>query len=213
MSNFFSSLKTEKLLNYVSKQQENKRSRRLSEAAFTVVVIALFVLFALKPTLGTISDLMGKIKSKKILVAEMDKKIKNILQAQDNFAKIQNDYPLIQACVPSRPSYYNAALQIQKAGEKNNINFDKLGFNLSETKDQKIIDNRFSITISNQNEFMNLLETLNLLGKSRRPLTIDSFSFALSKMQAGVATSSAGFVNLGFSAKYYYLDNTNDKKL
>lgn len=207
MSNFFSAIKTEKLLSYVSKEQENKRSRRLSEAAFTLAVITLFVLFALKPTLGTISDLMGKIKSKKVLVAEMDKKIKNLLQAQDNFAKIQNDYPLIQSCVPSRPSFYDASLQIQKAGQKSNIDFNRIAFNLTENK------STFSISINNENDFVNLLETINKLSKSRRPLTINSFSFAVPKIQSSTATPSANSVNLNLNAKYYFLENTNDKKL
>lgn len=211
MSNFFSSLKTEKLLSYVSKQQENKHSRRLSEIAFTILVITLFIFFALKPTLGTISDLMGKIKSKKMLVTEMDKKIKNLLQAQDNFAKIQNEYPIIQSCVPSRPSYYNAAVQIKKAGEKNNIDFSKFSFNLTSLADQKKTkedDYSFIININNQADFVNLLETINKISQSRRPLTINSFNFAIPKLQTKDASVSADAVNIGLNVKYYYLEDT-----
>ena len=204
MNPFFASLKTEKLLDYVSKQQETKRSHRISEIAFTLCVIAAFILFALKPTMATISDLLGKINSKKILVSQMDIKIKNIVQAQDNFAKIQDNYPIILSCVPSRPSYYQAATQLQKAGEKHSINFNKLSFNLD--KD----NTNFSITISNQNDFIAFLETIKTLSQSRRPLTIDTFSFSLPK--SNTASASANSVNFALNTKYYFLEKENEKK-
>ena len=136
----------------------------------------------------------------------MDIKIKNIVQAQDNFAKIQDNYPLILSCVPNRPSYYQAASQIQKDGEKFSLNLDKFSFNL-EPKDKTVKNNdSFSISISNQNDFIAFLETLKKIGQSRRPLTIDTFGFSLPKSLSNTASSSANAVNFTLNAKYYYLE-------
>lgn len=211
MNDLFSSLKTAKLVEFISKEQENKKARRLSEIGFTLLVIAAFAFFALKPTFATISDLMGKINSKQLLVVEMDKKIRATVQAQDNFAKIQNDYPLIQSCIPDRPAFYQATTQVQKSGETNNVIIDKISFNLATDPDEKNIDS-YHMTVTTQGDFINFLNTLNKINKSRRPFKMENFGFTLPKLQSSAATASASGVNFTMNAKFYYLEKDNVKK-
>ena len=209
MKNPLSILKTEKLIEYVSREQENKKSRRLSEIGFTLFVIAAFAFFAIKPTFSKISELMGTIKSKKMLAAEMEKKIKNIVQAQDNFAKIQDNYSIIQSCIPFRPSFSHASLLLQKSAEKNSVTFNKINFNIDSEKGSDT-DN-FKINTSSQGDFMLFLQTIDQLSKSRRPLTIDTFGFSVPKSQSSSASPSASQVNFNINAKFYFLEKYEKK--
>ncbi len=208
MKNPLTVIKTDKLINYISREQENKKSRRLSEIGFTLLVIALFAFLAIKPTFSKISELMGTIKSKKMLSAEMEKKIRSIVQAQDNFAKIQDEYPLIQSCIPSYPSFSNASSLIQKSGERNSIAFQKINFNLDQ--DKNIETGNFHINTSSQGDFLAFLQTIDQLSKSRRPLTIDTFSFSIPKSQSS-ASPSASQINFSINTEFYFLEKYDKK--
>lgn len=206
MSNsFLPRLKTEKLLEFVAKEGENNQSRRFIEIGFTLIVIAGFAFFALKPTFATISDLMGKIKSKRILVTEMSKKIGNIIKAQDNFANIQNEYPIIESCLPSRPAVFQATTQVRKSGEKFSVSFDRITFTFEE-------GDSYHLNVNTKGDFIAFLQTLGQLNRTRRPFTINSFSFSLPKMQSAAATSSADLVNFNLNTEYYYSEKTNESK-
>jgi hypothetical protein len=72
--NIFS--KINPLISYLSKQRENNKFVKSIEISATFILISFFTFFAIKPTLLTISRLVGDIKAKEILVKVMVYQVK-----------------------------------------------------------------------------------------------------------------------------------------
>lgn len=69
----------------------------------SLLLTAFFILFALSPTFSTIVGLVRKIDDQKKVLAAMDTKISNLILAQENYAQIESDLPLLEAALPVKP--------------------------------------------------------------------------------------------------------------
>lgn len=69
----------------------------------SLLLTAFFILFALSPTFSTIVGLVRKIDDQKKVLAALDSKISNLILAQENYAQIESDLPLLEAALPVKP--------------------------------------------------------------------------------------------------------------
>lgn len=69
----------------------------------SLLLTAFFILFALSPTFSTIVGLVRKIDDQKKVLAALDSKINNLILAQENYAQIESDLPLLEAALPVKP--------------------------------------------------------------------------------------------------------------
>ncbi|HEX7542661.1 MAG TPA: hypothetical protein VF385_01090, partial [Patescibacteria group bacterium] len=129
--NIFS--KISPLLSYLSKQRENKKFVRSIEISGTFILISFFTFFAIKPTLLTISKLVGDIKAKELLVKQLKSKINDVIISQDLFSQVQEKYALVESSLPTSPRFYQAASQIVGLTEKNQIYLDKINYSITDS--------------------------------------------------------------------------------
>jgi len=130
------------LFDFLKKQREIEKNRKVFELSITFAIISIFLFFAIRPTFLTISTLVGDIKSKELLTSKMKIKIDQIITAQDNFSQVQEKYSV-----------------------KNNVNYDKLTFTQSD-KDY------YSTKISTRTSFSSGVNLLSSLFNLRRIINI-----------------------------------------
>ncbi|HAX98178.1 MAG TPA: hypothetical protein DCY12_04630 [Candidatus Atribacteria bacterium] len=183
--------KVNPLLSYLSKQRENNKFIKSVEISATFLLISFFTFFAIKPTLLTISKLVGDIKAKEILVKELKAKINNVIISQDLFSQVQEKYALVEASLPSSPRFYQATSQIVGLTEKNQVYLDKINYSISDS-------NFYSTSISTSSSFLSATSLLSGLLQNRRLFQIDQISFSLEK-DTGSKT-----VNINLPLKIYY---------
>jgi hypothetical protein len=162
------------LFDFLKKQREIEKNRKIFELSITFAIISIFLFFAIRPTFLTISTLLGDIKSKELLTVKMRTKIDQIITAQDNFSQVQEKYYLVQEALPETQNFVSAFNQIDSNSVKSDINFDKLTFSQSE-KDY------FSTKISTRASYSSSIALLTSLFNIRRIINIPQVVFSKDK--------------------------------
>jgi hypothetical protein len=198
-TNSFSKLSP--LFTYLSKQRENRKFIRSLEISATFILISFFTFFAIKPTILTISKLIGDIKAKEILVKELKKKIDDVIVSQDLFSQVQEKYSLVESSLPTSPGFYQATSQIVGLTEKNQIYLDKISYSINN-------GNYFTTSISTSSSFLSATSLLSELLQNRRLLEINQVSFSLKKDSLN---NTGNMIDISVPLNIYYWPPNNVK--
>lgn len=115
------------LLNTVDRYQERTDVRIYLEILLSLITISIFSIFALRPTILTIAELIKEIESKEQLVDRLDSKIETITQAQILYDRERNNILLLKESIPQEPETDNLIYQLEGLVEKNNLKAQSLG--------------------------------------------------------------------------------------
>jgi len=189
------------LFDYIKKSQESRKIRETVELAATFILISFFLFFAIRPTVLTISALVGEIKSKELLSREMKKKISSVILAQDLFSQVQERYSVVESCLPALPHFSQATSQIQGLLDERSIEFSKLDFQIKEGQ-------YFSTSIATASSFISGIDLVASLLQNRRLLEIPNLGFSVDKESASSRQVS---LNLPLNI-YYWKDQSREKK-
>lgn len=204
------------LYDYLQKQADNQRFARSLEIGATFFLITFFMVFAIRPTVFTISSLVGEIKSKEIMDKKMKAKIDDIMRAQDNFASIQERYLIIESSFPVRPNYYQAYSQISSIGQEYQLPLDSISIGLnSATEGVGYSVGGFSVPLSLKLPFDQSVEIISSLMMSRRLMNVDAISFSIVDTDRSPDSSDdllPGSVTTSFSPTYLYWLSNDEKK-
>jgi len=207
-TDYKNNIKTEKLLEYIRKASDNRRFVQTLELGLTLLLIAGFGFFAIKPTFSTISTLMGEIKAKEIAVKEMQKKINSLESAQVTYSEIQKDYIAIENCLPKSPNYYNASTTLRSVAKNYYIDLDRVGFNIKYEDKNSLVASKsatttqaFSTIVNIKSDFVSLIRLIDQLSRTQRPIIISSVNIAIQQQKE----ASASGIGLGVNPVFYYL--------
>jgi hypothetical protein len=110
--------------------QKRKDLRSFVELLLSLSVIAIFGVFAIRPTLVTIADLNTQIRGKSDTVLKLDDKISALAQAQENFDRNRQAIALVEQAIPTRPAPENYIRQIEGLAQRHSLFV--LGMNTSD---------------------------------------------------------------------------------
>jgi Tfp pilus assembly protein PilO len=195
------------LYDYLRKKRENYRFVRTVEISATFILITFFLIFAIRPTVLTISSLWGDIQSKQILKKQMGSQIDNIVKAQDLFSLVQENYQIVNDSLPDRPEYSLAASQLQQVGNNSGLSLDSFGYDVQ--SNDKVSPNanvkNYQIPISISGSFTSVTKIIADLLQNRRLIDIGSISIGPSGTVLGSTTAGpSGVVTANFNSVYYY---------
>ena len=157
-----------------------------TEVILSLTTIIIFLVFALKPTILTIINLVQEIQSKKDTVAQLDQKIAALQRAQSVYSSQSSFISIAESSVPSSAQPEAFVRQIEGISSKNSVNI--LGISVgqvalagAETQKAKLSDlkpvsskaKEMSVSISVSGNFSNLTSFINDLDNLRRPIKID----------------------------------------
>lgn len=80
---------------------KDKRTKQFTTFALTLVTIAFFGIFAINPTLGTISDLQKQLDDSNFVHDSLQKKIANLTSLQQSYSDIQDSLTPIYDAIPT----------------------------------------------------------------------------------------------------------------
>jgi hypothetical protein len=184
----------EQFLNVVKLYQKREDIRVYLEIILSLGTIIFFALFALRPTILTISQLYKDIKSKEEIVIKLDEKINNLEIAQGLVTQKQAFIEIARLSVPGEPTPESFARQIEGLSQASSISL--LGISVGEVtlmgdvkkgpqdKDltplpEGAMGMQFSLSISGN--YQNLYAFLTSLENLRRPVAIDGVSITTNK--------------------------------
>lgn len=181
--------------------QYRKRAdiRAYLEILLSLVTVIIFAIFALRPTLITIAELIREIDAKKETIAKMDAKIKNLATAQALFDQQRNNVLLLNSAIPESPAPDSFSRQIEGLSNQyetavSSINLGNasiLGVKSKDDKNKKenvtpLPENaegyEFSVAaITPVDQYSSLYSLLTDFEKLRRPAKIDNINLSVTK--------------------------------
>lgn len=117
-------------LNISSLYKQRPDLRAFLEVILSISTVAVFLLFALKPTALTIISLLNDIKEKQVTVAALTQKINDLKTARSVFDKSQNYVPNIEKSVGNAPEPDAIVQQVAGLSAKNSV--DVLGISVGQ---------------------------------------------------------------------------------
>lgn len=119
------------LRSFLRRRQDDERFIKLTEFSATLILVAIFVIFAIRPAIVTIGSLYSEIQAKQQLKQELKQKINTIVIAQQNFAQIQSKYQILEQVLPEQSQLADAGVQFRGLLQNQNLTQPKtINFNL-----------------------------------------------------------------------------------
>ncbi len=106
-------------LNVVARSKERADIRAYLELLLSLATVSIFSIFALRPTILTIAQLIKEIETKRQILAQMESKIQNISKAQSLYDRERTKINLIRDSVPERPNPEIFTRQLQGLSQLN----------------------------------------------------------------------------------------------
>lgn len=196
------------LYRYIREQSENRQFAKYIEIGATFFLIAIFLFFAIMPTASAISTLIGEVNSKKELSASMSSKISNIMEAQESFSQVQEDYALIESSYPSQPKFYQSATIVSYISKDTSTPIKQIKFQIDKQNQSNTDSDTFGLNLSTVGSYQSLLNSIEELSNTRRLVDIKSIQISQidDKQQTG-----DNQLNLTINADLYYLSPQNDE--
>lgn len=194
----------------------NKKVRVYTEIILSLAAISFFLVFAIKPTLVTITELITTIKDQRLVVAQLQNKITALSVAQSEYNLASGDLYLVDEALPKDSQMAALVKQIevvasQSGATLNSIKFDPVTLKevvaspkeISQIAAQTAKEINFSLTVAG--DYLNLKEFLRRLNALRRVIAVETFSLKIKKAESQTLT-------LGISGRAYYL-SANEEQL
>jgi len=197
------------MYSYIRKQAENEKFLRYLEIGGTFTLIAIFLFFAIMPTMTTIFSLLGEIKSKEDFIKKVDKKIANIIKAQENYSQIQEKYSLVEESFPSQPNFYNGASNLATLFKNSSLEIGQLGFNLSDATTKEETNDQFfksyQINVSGTGTYSAIIDMIKKMSNNRRLLNTSSIQIGRIKTDNNETGSKN--IKISLSNDLFYLQD------
>lgn len=173
-------------LNIVDLYKKRQDLRMFTEVILSLTTIIIFLVFALKPTVLTIINLVQEIHSKKETIAQLNQKISALEKAQNIYSQNSTFIPIAESSIPGKPQPESFVKQIEGTALQNSV--DILGISVGqvnltgvETQKEKLSNlkpvsskaKEMTISINVSGDFAKLNSFINNLDNLRRPIKID----------------------------------------
>lgn len=171
-------------------------------AIFTLMVMIIFIFFAVKPTIETIVVLQKKLADSSQVLEKVNQKANNLSAGKANFEKLD---PIVKAkivsAIPDTTSLKSVIQTLEQSAKSHNASISAIQLQplVLETKanNQLRAIAEISFTFNTEGEYKDLISLLQDLAHSTRIISIDNL--ALSKLSEG-----AGLI-MTISGKAYYV--------
>lgn len=176
---------------------------------FSLLLLVGVLVFALRPTLITISGLIGQIEQRKIVSEALDRKIYSIQKATDEFTTIEPRLNLLDEALPENPNWELLTRKLEVIATESGIRLEKIQFknvviasSAALTKPSEATTNlpantsAVEFSISGKGEYKDLKIMTDRIEKMRRILVLSSID--MSRDDKGelniIVIGEAGFI-------------------
>ena len=182
------------LLNTATQYKKRDDIRAYLEILLSLATVSVFAVFALRPTLLTIAELVKEIESKKETIAVMDQKIDDLTKARGVYNFQKDNVLILKSAIPDEPAADQLLRQIEGLSSKHQstileVTIDnafvvgsgtstKKGRKSKETKPLPGGTNSLSLLVGATGDYLSLANFVKDLEYMRRPVIIDSLIFS-----------------------------------
>lgn len=119
-------------LNVTNQYRERGDIKAYLEILLSLITITIFSIFALRPTLLTIGELIKEVETKKETLAKIDSKIQNLSKAQLLYDRQRKNIYILNVAVPARATPEVFTQQLDAIAIKNGIKMTRINLDNGE---------------------------------------------------------------------------------
>lgn len=183
-----------------SRYAKKKEAKIYTGITLSLLTVAFFGIFALRPTFITIASLIREQKDKEIISEQLEQKINNLRQAQTSYSLVVNSINFVNQALPQDSSLAVFAYQIEALAQGESLTIKSLTFDstplLENKQDSQLKEVVFSLSLSG--DFGKMKNFLSSLTNLRRIVTIESVDFSQSTKE------EESTLTLNISGKTHY---------
>lgn len=171
--------------------------RTYGATIFTIIVMIVFVFFAIKPTVETILILQKKLDDSRQVLEKLQKKAEDLSLGKQNYENLPSSIKnKIQAAIPDSVELKPVILTLESAARIHNATISSLQIQpqILETK----LDNKIGtlsetgFTFNIEGRYQNMISILQELAASSRLISVDNLSISKTTEGTGVIMSISG---------------------
>lgn len=173
---------------------QKRQARVYTGIVLSILTVAFFLVFAIRPTLVTIAGLLKEIKDKKVIAEKLEDKINALNSAQIEYQRIEDDLYLVDEALPTKANVSFLLRQLETLAKKNNISFDSLQFGATTLKgkertaktdiketEKRETNPKADFSLAGVGDYHQLKAFLDTLIRLRRLVLVDTFAFQTGK--------------------------------
>ena len=156
------------------------------ELFLSIGAVIFFAVFAIRPTLLTMSDLIKEIEDKRQLDKQMAQKIASLSSAQSEYLKNQERFSVLEKAVPTGPDLVNLFKILEKLTAEQQIVIT--GLTLPDvpkdvplgTSFDKLERKNLTFALGVTGDFVAIRSLVDEMTRSQRTIVVDKVTFTVS---------------------------------
>lgn len=155
------------------------------ELIFSLLAIMFFTVFAIKPTLETITGLINEIEEKEKLDEQMQRKVAALSTAQEEYDRLSSKLEYLDQAIPTQPQLVYSLKIIERTATENNIviGFVKLPEIPVEKEPNSLMNDiqrqDLYLNIRILGDYPSMRDFVNSLQNYRRTFVVEEVSFSV----------------------------------
>ncbi len=196
-------LKTEEYIKLIKESPEKKRGYIF--AGMTLFVSIILIVFAIRPTIVTITQINASIKEKERLNTALDAKISTLSSLDKQYEEVGTDLNALKLIYPADGNFSLLLANISPILSRNG--FSLLGINFDKYSDKNVTFTAkvlapWSLKIAAKGKTSNVVNLLKDFEALPMYPVIESFSYSDQKDEDGLTS-------FGINLRIYRIDNSN----
>ncbi len=159
------------------------------ELFITVIAVLFFAVFAIRPTLLTMSDLIKEIDEKRLLDKNLTQKIAALNTAQSMYLNMQDRLVVLDEAIPNSPQVVTAFKILEKIASDRNLPINALTLNdvpedsppTASTMD--LTRRNVMVTMTVTGDYPSIRQLIEDIRQSQRSFVVESVTFATSDLR------------------------------
>jgi Tfp pilus assembly protein PilO len=173
-------------LDVIGHYQKRDDIKMFLELMLSLAAVSIFGIFAIRPTLIAIAELLKEIEGKKQVLAVMNEKIENLNQAQAIYGEEKANIDLLKVAIPKKGEPDVLVRQFEGVASQNPVSILSLGLGeVNILGESEAVDptranplpegaEGLSFTISSSSDYPLLASFVQALERLRRPYKLDN---------------------------------------
>lgn len=187
---------------YIKPIAKHSIVRTYGSTIFTLLIMIIFIIYAIKPTIETILVLQKKLADASLVLEKVNQKAENLSKGKQNYDNLDSDIKTkIQAAIPNTVGLRSVIQTLEQTAKKYEASVSALQIQPqvleTKTEDKLGTVSEISFIFNVEGQYQQLISMLQDLKASDRLISIDNLS--LSKLSEG------GGLIMSLSGKAYFL--------
>lgn len=171
--------------------------RTYGSTIFTLLVTAIFIIFAIKPTVETILVLQKKLADANEVLQKVTQKVNNLSMGKKNYENLDQDIKdRISKAIPDTVSLQSVTQTLEQTAKRHEASISALQIQpltIDIGNEAKVGSlKEISFTFNVESTYQNLFALLQELGTSSRLLSIENLSLSKASEGPGLIMSLSG---------------------